>query len=86
MKISNQTKDVMILISICTLLCLVLIGVSNCAQKNDRERKEWVKKNPVEAAKERCYSKIRGSRPACWTEGDWIEFCKHVECKQTLTK
>ena len=28
-----------------------------------------------------CSSKIRGSRPACWSKRDWEVFCKYVECK-----
>lgn len=28
-----------------------------------------------------CSSKVRGSRPHCWSEADWEAFCEHVECK-----
>lgn len=33
----------------------------------------------------RCISKSQGSRPACWTQRDWQEFCKHVQCKSSHT-
>jgi len=31
--------------------------------------------------REYCISKVRGSRPACWTAADWVAYCRHVECK-----
>jgi len=28
-----------------------------------------------------CISKVRGSRPSCWTETDWKIYCQRVQCK-----
>ena len=67
---------------VAALVLLGLFGIGSCIDKDIEKRTQWKKENPVEAAKARCYSKIQGSRPACWSEGDWIEFCKRVECKQ----
>ena len=29
----------------------------------------------------RCRSKVAGSRPSCWNEDDWHAFCQRVQCK-----
>ncbi len=52
---------------------------SSCQAEIQEKRAE----NPVQSAQDRCYSKISGSRPSCWSEGDWIVFCQHVQCKET---
>ena len=70
---------------ICAIAALCLTGIAgavSCANDDFEKRKQWADQNPVEHAKDQCWSKIRGARPACWREGDWIEFCKRVECKQ----
>tara|TARA_Y100000385_G_scaffold262404_1_gene293998 strand:+ start:754 stop:924 length:171 start_codon:yes stop_codon:yes gene_type:complete len=54
----------------------------SCLEVESEKQRQLVKENPVNAAKERCYSKIRGSRPACWSEADWTVFCERVQCKQ----
>ena len=83
MKISDKTKDVMTIVGMCIFLCLVLFGINDCSQKDFQKRQEWRRQNPIDAAKERCSSKVRGSRPACWSEGDWAVFCEKVECKRS---
>ena len=82
MKIEENTKEWLVICVIAALVLFSLFGFIQCTNEGAEQRKKEEKENPVEYAKERCYSKIRGSRPACWTEGDWIEFCKRVQCKQ----
>ena len=67
---------------VAALTLTILAGFVSCANDDLEKRQQWAEQNPVESAKDQCWSKVRGSRPACWSEGDWIEFCKHVECKQ----
>jgi hypothetical protein len=62
-------------------LCL-LFGMFSCMSSDVKKRNQWIKENPTEAAQGRCYSKVSGSRPACWSEGDWKVFCERVQCKQ----
>tara|TARA_Y100001970_G_C14069108_1_gene768367 strand:+ start:33 stop:281 length:249 start_codon:yes stop_codon:yes gene_type:complete len=80
--INYEMKDWFVLCIIAAFVLVSLFGIGNCINKDTEKRNQWKKDNPVDAAKSRCYSKIQGSRPACWSEGDWIEFCKRVECKQ----
>jgi len=68
-----------------TLFGLVMLTIysfavtfSGCQAEIEKNRVE----NPVQSAQDRCYSKISGSRPACWSEGDWIAFCERVQCKE----
>ncbi len=82
MKIDERTKEWFVICIMSAFVLLALFGFVQCTNASSEARKKEAKENPVEYAKERCYSKIRGSRPACWTEGDWIEFCKRVQCKQ----
>ena len=58
------------------LIFTMFAGFISCANDDYEKRKQWAKQNPVPYAKEQC------SRPACWSEGDWIEYCKRVQCKQ----
>ena len=63
--------------TLCIVSALVLaglFGIGSCMNKDMEKRDQWRKENPVDAAKDRCYSKIQGSRPACWSEGDKIIF------------
>ena len=82
MKISENMKEWFVICVFAAFTLLAFFGFIQCTEASVKQRQQEAKENPVEFAKERCYSKIRGSRPACWTEGDWIEFCKHVECKR----
>ncbi len=63
-------------------LSFVFLSFMSCLEVESEKQRQLVKENPVNAAKERCYSKIRGSRPACWSEADWTVFCERVQCKQ----
>ena len=68
-------------LSILVLLCVAgIIGTFGSCQ-DELQREEA--KNPVKAAKSRCYSKFSGSRPSCWSEGDWIVFCERIQCKES---
>jgi hypothetical protein len=82
MKINDGIADWFRICVMAAVMCAGLFGIGHCSNEDFKERQQWAEENPVEAAKKDCVSKVRGSRPACWTEGDWIEFCKHVECKQ----
>ena len=82
MKINENAKDWFVICVISALVMLSFFGFIQCTNADVAKRQKKAKENPVEFAKERCYSKIRGSRPACWSEGDWIEFGKYVECKR----
>ena len=72
--------------TVCVMTALGLsfffLGFMSCLDNTTEKQRQWAKDNPVDSAKERCYSKIRGSRPACWSEGDWEVFCERVQCKQ----
>ena len=82
MKTKENMKEWFSICIIAAVALVALFGMGQCTNADIAKRQKKAKENPVEYAKERCYSKIRGSRPACWTKGDWIEFCKYVECKQ----
>jgi hypothetical protein len=72
---------------ICIIAALVLAGFGSmisCMDKDHKKRMEHAKQNPIKAAKDRCWTKNAGSRPACWTEADWEIYCQRVECKQTV--
>ena len=63
------------------LFLSMLAGFVSCANDDLEKRKQWKKQNPVQAAQERCGSKSAGSRPACWSDGDWEVYCQRVQCK-----
>ena len=65
--------------TIAVLSTLVLISMPSCMEDVERSAKEKRSK-PVEDTN--CWSKKRGSRPACWSEKDWKAFCQRVECKK----
>ena len=74
-------------IKIIAFWAVVLLGVffilawaSECNHAAQTKRNLLKENNPLEYAKSKCYSKVRGSSPACWSEGDWIAFCKRVQC------
>ena len=82
MKINDNIADwfrVCIMAAVC---CVALFGLNHCSNEDFKKRQQWAKDTPVEAAKNNCVSKVRGSRPACWSDGDWEVFCQKVECKQ----
>mgnify|MGYP001187916829 FL=1 len=60
----------------------LVFGIHHCIDEDVARRKKFAEANPVEAAQKNCYSKVRGSRPACWSEADWIVYCERVQCKQ----
>ena len=53
MKISDQTKDAMLIVGMCVFLCIILLGISKCSQNNHQQRQKYKAENPVEYAKER---------------------------------
>ena len=69
---------------VCIAAALLLAGISgvvSCANDDFEKRKQWAEHNPVDHAQDQCWSKVRGSRPACWSEGDWEIYCQRVQCK-----
>ena len=82
MKIDEKMKEWFLICIWAAVSLLFLYGMGSCMNNYSAERIQYAKDNPVEHAKGQCYSKIRGSRPACWTEADWIIFCERVQCKQ----
>ena len=82
MKINETMKEWMQMCVIAACLLSFLFGMYSCMDTQVEKNRKYAKENPIEHAKERCYSKVRGSRPACWTEADWQIFCERVECKQ----
>jgi len=61
-----------------TLYSFVVVG-SSCIAERD---KELAARSPLEAAQDQCFTKRAGSRPACWSSGDWEAYCQHVQCKE----
>ena len=82
MKIDETMKEWMVMCVIAACVLAFLFGMYSCMDEQAKEHRKHAKENPIEHAKERCYSKIRGSRPACWSEGDWEVVCERVQCKQ----
>ena len=82
MKIEENMKEWLVICVFAAFTLLAFFGFIQCTEESVKQRQQEAKENPVEFAKDRCYSKISGSRPACWAEGDWIEYCKRVQCKQ----
>ena len=82
MNIEERMADWMWICVLGAVALLFIFGLFSCLDSKDKERRKWAEENPVEAAQKNCYSKVRGSRPACWSEADWIVYCEHVECKQ----
>ena len=82
MNIEEQMAGWMWICVLGAVALLFIFGLYACLDSQDKERKQWAKDNPIEAAKKKCYSKARGSRPACWTEADWSVYCERVQCKQ----
>jgi hypothetical protein len=80
--IDKKMKEWMIICIAASLTLLCLFGMFSCMGYDLKDRAAHAKQFPVEHAKDQCWSKVRGGRPACWSEGDWIEFCKYVQCKQ----
>ena len=56
------------------LLYMFIIGL----QQQDNLTPEQIEKRSTHKA---CTSKVRGSKPACWTELDWKVYCARVQCK-----
>jgi len=63
-------------LTIATLYSFVAV-TSSCIAEQSKQRIE----NPIQSAKSSCMSKRSGSRPSCWTEGDWLVYCQRVQCK-----
>ena len=82
MKIDETMKEWMVMCVIAACVLAFLLGMYACMDEQAKEHRKHAKENPIEHAKERCYSKIRGSRPACWSEADWVIYCERVQCKQ----
>ena len=55
-----------------------VVTFSGCQAEIEKKRAE----NPVQSAQDQCFSKRSGSRPSCWSEGDWIVYCQRVQCKE----
>jgi hypothetical protein len=81
MKIDDGISDWFRICVMAAVCCAALFGIGTCTDVSREERDQWAEQHPVEAAKNNCKSHVSGSRPACWSEGDWIEFCKRIECK-----
>jgi hypothetical protein len=56
------------------LLYMFIIGL----QQQDNLTPEQIEKRSIHNT---CISKVRGSKPACWTETDWKAYCSRVQCK-----
>ena len=82
MKIDDGIADWFRVCVMAAIGLLLLFGLYTCSETSIEERKKFARENPVEAAQKNCYSKVRGSRPACWSEADWIVYCERVQCKQ----
>ena len=66
-----------------TLCILFLLAwASDCSSELQSNRSLLKKNNPEAYSRTLCNYKKAGSRPACWTEGDWIAFCKKVKCME----
>jgi len=82
MKINETMKEWMSICVIAACVLAFLFGMYSYMDNQSEERKRFAKEKPVEYAQERCYSKVRGSRPACWSDADWKVFCSKVQCIQ----
>ena len=82
MIVEDRMKEWMITCVSIALGLFFIFGLGYCITEDEAKRKKYAEENPIKYAKERCYSKIRGSRPACWTEADWKIYCERVECKR----
>jgi hypothetical protein len=82
MTAQEKMKEWFMICIVAAISLSMLGGFLSCLDIEAEKQRQWEKENPVDSAKERCYSKIRGSRPACWSEGDWEVFCERVQCKQ----
>ncbi len=50
-------------------------------QERDSLTAEQIELNEVH---NQCISKVRGSRPACWTKRDWEIACEYFNCKKSF--
>ena len=82
MKINDEIADWFRLCVMCAVGIGMMFGINQCINEDFKRKKKYADENPVEAAQKNCYSKFRGSRPACWSEADWIIYCERVQCKQ----
>ena len=82
MTVQEKMKEWFAICIVAAISLSMLGGFLSCLDMEAEKQRQWAKENPVDSAKERCYSKISGSRPACWSEGDWKVFCERVQCKQ----
>ena len=65
------------------LILFLLVWVGECSSQIQEERDRMRAENPEQYNRENlCLSKVSGSRPACWNEGDWIAFCRKVKCME----
>ena len=77
---TQRTKDTLFAIALFATLGGMLFALLAAVSSYDEERQ--AAKTPLQRAEERCINKRAGSRPACWSEGDWQAFCKHTTiCK-----
>lgn len=56
------------------LLYISIIGL----QQQDSLTPKQIEERSIHDA---CTSKVRGSKPSCWTELDWKAYCSRVQCK-----
>ena len=63
-----------ILVIFAGLLYMFIIGL----QQQDSLTPKQIEERSTHDA---CTSKVRGSKPSCWTELDWKAYCARVQCK-----
>ena len=61
----------------CVLLLLTMFGFAACYESPTPEEKAAQEQR----SSHKCYSKVSGSSPRCWTEADWSAYCSRVRCK-----
>ena len=82
MSFNQRMADWMWICVLAAVALLFIFGLFSCLDSQDKKDRKWAKENPVKAAQDKCFIKHRGSRPACWSEADWIVYCERVQCKQ----
>ena len=69
---STESKVVILLLLL--LSTMIVIDEFTTSKLTPEELKEQQLSN-------QCRSRVRGSRPACWSNLDWESYCSRVQCK-----
>jgi len=72
--LENMVPGLAIAMAAAGLIWMFIVGLQEQANMTPEQLEK-------QAIQNTCISKVRGSKPACWTDLDWKAYCQRVQCK-----